>query len=140
MKKAFYGSRDHARVPMQWSHGENAGFSSAEPWIKVNPNFRKINVEDEEKDENSVLNHYRRLIALRKQNKALIYGSFEQIKTSADYFAYYRRKGGQKFMIVINLTDKTKDFPFAVDAKLICSNYVTYANHLRPYEADIFEL
>ena len=138
MKKLFYGSRDHARTPMQWSDQENAGFSKNKPWINVNPNYKDINVETEEKDYDSVLNFTRKMIKLRKENKALVYGSFEQIRTSSNIFAYYRKLDDQKFMIIMNLTDKDQLYPFKIDNTLISSNYRKYSNRLRPYEANIF--
>ena len=138
MKKLFYGSRDHARIPMQWSDEENAGFSKNKPWINVNPNYKDINVETEEKDYDSVLNFTRKMIKLRKENKALVYGSFEQIRTSSNIFAYYRKLDDQKFMIIMNLTDKDQLYPFKIDNTLISSNYRKYSNRLRPYEANIF--
>ena len=138
MKKLFYGSRDHARIPMQWSDQENAGFSKNKPWINVNPNYKDINVETEEKDYDSVLNFTRKMIRLRKENKALVYGSFEQIRTSSNIFAYYRKLDDQKFMIIMNLTDKDQLYPFKIDNTLISSNYRKYSNRLRPYEANIF--
>ena len=138
MKKLFYGSRDHARIPMQWSDQENAGFSKNKPWINVNPNYKDINVETEEKDYDSVLNFTRKMIKLRKENKALVYGSFEQIRTSSNIFAYYRKLDDQKFMIIMNLTDKDQLYPFKIDNTLINSNYRKYSNRLRPYEANIF--
>ena len=138
MKKLFYGSRDHARTPMQWSDQENAGFSKNKPWINVNPNYKDINVETEEKDYDSVLNFTRKMIRLRKENKALVYGSFEQIRTSSNIFAYYRKLDDQKFMIIMNLTDKDQLYPFKIDNTLISSNYRKYSNRLRPYEANIF--
>ena len=138
MKKLFYGSRDHARIPMQWSDQENAGFSKNKPWINVNPNYKDINVETEEKDYDSVLNFTRKMIRLRKENKALVYGSFEQIRTSSNIFAYYRKLDDQKFLIIMNLTDKDQLYPFKIDNTLISSNYRKYSNRLRPYEANIF--
>ena len=138
MKKLFYGSRDHARIPMQWSDEEYAGFSKNKPWINVNPNYKDINVETEEKDYDSVLNFTRKMIRLRKENKALVYGSFEQIRTSSNIFAYYRKLDDQKFMIIMNLTDKDQLYPFKIDNTLISSNYRKYSNRLRPYEANIF--
>lgn len=68
--------RDNARTPMQWSSAPGAGFSSGRPWIPLNPNYREINAADEAKDPDSVLNFYRALLALRRQNQTLQYGSF----------------------------------------------------------------
>ena len=137
-KKMCYGSRDNARTPMQWSKEINAGFTQGRPWLKVNPNYPVINVEEEEEDENSVLNHYRKMIRLRKENKALIYGDFHQLKTSKNFFVYYREKDNERFLVIINLTDKVRD-PFTIDAKLLASNYHTNSNKIRPYEANVYK-
>jgi oligo-1,6-glucosidase len=78
-------SRDNARTPMQWSNSANAGFTSGKPWIKVNPNYTEINVEDEIKDKNSVLNYYKKLIRLRRQYEVIVYGDFEVVKDEGPF-------------------------------------------------------
>lgn len=140
LKRLLYGSRDHARTPMQWNNNEYGGFSKKEPWLKVNPNYIDINVENEEKDEDSILNYYRKLIKLRKDNKTLVYGSFKQLKTNKNYFVYERELNNEKYLIVINLTDKELNYPIKIDAKLISSNYSSYSNKLRAYEANVFKI
>ena len=140
LKRLLYGSRDHARTPMQWSDKDDAGFSEAEPWLKVNPNYKQINVEKEEKDGNSVLHHYRKLIALRKDNEALVYGTFTKLKTNKNIFAYERNLDGKIFLIMINLSDKTRPYPFRVGQRLLISNYEDLSDKLRPYEANIYEV
>ena len=80
------------------------------------------------------------MIRLRKENEALVYGSFKKIKTNKDIFAYCRQKDDRKFMIIMNLTDKDRKYPFKMDHKLVSSNYSNYADHLRPYEANVFEM
>jgi glycosidase len=74
-----FWSRDNARTPMQWSSGENAGFTRGDPWIDSNPNKDQVNVEAEKADENSVLQFYRKLISLRKERDVLVYGKHELI-------------------------------------------------------------
>jgi len=70
-------SRDNARTPMQWSEGKNAGFTTEKPWINLNPNYQKgINVATQEKDENSVLNYFKKMVQLRKEHLGLVYGTF----------------------------------------------------------------
>lgn len=76
---------------MQWNSGNNAGFSDAVPWIAVNPNYSSVNVENEMKDEESVLAFYRRLIALRNSDEVARYGGFEMLrKQDSQIFAYRR--------------------------------------------------
>ena len=137
MKMLLYGSRDHARTPMQWSSGKNAGFSDSAPWIGVNPNYTEINAEAEAADPGSVLNCYRSLISLRKTHRTLIYGSFRKIRTSKDLLVY-ERSGDENFTVVINLTGRRRRNPFSSDSSPVFSNYPDSADALRPYEALIY--
>ena len=129
------GSRDNARTPMQWDTTSYAGFSETEPWIAVNPNYHQINVETEEKDPDSILNYYRKLIAFRKKHQCLIYGSFRKLKTNKNILAYERFDDNEKYLIIINLTNKERRNPIPVDGTLILSNYPETTGRLRPYEA-----
>ena len=140
LKRLLYGSRDHARIPMQWNNEENAGFSKNKPWLNINPNYQDINVRDQENDANSILNFHRKLIKLRKDNKALVYGSFKQLKTNKNYFCYERELDNEKFLVIINLTNKELNYPMNIKAELISSNYEIYSNKLRAYEANIFKI
>ena len=87
-------TRDNARTPVQWDNSRNAGFTAGTPWLKVNPNFDRINVQAQLKDENSVLNFYRKLTALRKDPRYaenIVYGSFEPILTDIEnLYAFFR--------------------------------------------------
>lgn len=140
MKRLLYGSRDHARIPMQWTDEENAGFSKTKPWINVHPEYKTINVKAEEENPNSILAYYRKMIKLRKENKALVYGEFEQLKTNRNIFAYKRTYNDKEYMVIVNLVGKKQQYPFNVDYRLVCSNYNTYSNYLRPYESIVFEV
>ena len=71
MKMVQRASRDNSRTPMQWNQNKNAGFSEGEPWLEVNPNYKDINVSDSIKDEDSILNYYKKYIALRKKHPVL---------------------------------------------------------------------
>ena len=73
-------SRDNARTPVQWSDSDNAGFTTGTPWLKVNSNYKDINVQNQENDPDSVLNYYRKLVATRKSpeyKEVFTYGVFE---------------------------------------------------------------
>jgi oligo-1,6-glucosidase len=86
-----YWSRDNARTPMQWSDEANAGFTSGEPWIKVNPNYTEVNAERERRDADSVLSYYRRLIDLRADHPVAVYGQYEPVlRDDPSVFAYRR--------------------------------------------------
>lgn len=104
-------SRDHARTPMQWDDSENAGFTTGKPWLKVNENYREINVAKEEQDPESVLNFYKMAIALRKdEDYKDIFTAGEIIPRFTDFdtvFAFERRLGEMSVLIAANFgTDK----------------------------------
>ena len=120
-------SRDNARTPMQWNGGENAGFTTGKPWLKVNPNFKEINVENQENDENSVLNYYRQLVAVRKSDEykeVFTYGEFEPAyENTENVMAYYRVSGEKRVLIAANFGENAVnlDLHFPVK-KVILSN------------------
>ena len=106
-------SRDNARTPMQWSHEKEAGFTTGKPWLKVNPNYTEINVEDQLKDEDSVLHFYKKLIALRKSEayrETLIFGRFvPAFDADEDVFAFYREsESGDRIFIAANFGKEEK--------------------------------
>ena len=134
LKRLEYGSRDNARTPMQWKDETYAGFSNVNPWININPDYRKYNVESELKDDNSILNYYKKAIKLRKNCKGLVYGRFEPVRFEPgnDMFIYKRTLDDDMFVVVMNLTDKTLKKPLVED--VVLSNYNSNSDKLRPYE------
>ena len=107
MRNLRFGSRDHGRTPMQWDASENAGFTTGNPWLPLNPNYTEINTQAEEADENSVLNHFKKLTALRKNADALIYGDYELlIPEHPQVYAYTRSLGDEQFLIVLNFSQE----------------------------------
>lgn len=130
MKLCMYASRDNARTPMQWSAEKNAGFTTADKaWFdEVNPNYTEINVEAAEKDENSILNYYRKLLQFRKEHDIVKYGDFELLKTDKSIFAYIRTYENQKLLVINSFSEAELPFraPFDFDmksAELVLSNY-----------------
>lgn len=103
-------SRDNARTPMQWSDEANAGFTTAKPWLKVNENYKAINVAAQEKDPSSVLNYYRRLVALRKSDEfkeLFTYGRCVPAYEDTDgIMAYYREDENKSVLVVANFGSK----------------------------------
>ena len=103
-------SRDNARTPMQWSDEANAGFTTAKPWLKVNENYKAINVAAQEKDPSSVLNYYRRLVALRKSDEfkeLFTYGRCVPAYEDTDgIMAYYREDENKRVLVVANFGSK----------------------------------
>lgn len=140
LKFILNGARDHARTPMQWNSDKNAGFSIGEPWIKVNPNYTEINAAFEEASDVSILNFYRKIIALRKKNPALVYGEFERANNDKNTFCYYRKYGSETFYIEMNLTKHYVNRKTKINGyKLLSSNYgMTEKGKLRPYEANVY--
>ena len=130
MKLCMYASRDNARTPMQWSAEKNAGFTTADkPWFdEINPNYTEINVEASEKDENSILNYYRKLLRFRKEHDIVKYGDFELLATDKNIFAYVRTYENQKLLVINSFSEAELPFraPFDFDmksAELVLSNY-----------------
>lgn len=140
-------SRDNARTPMQWSDAENAGFTTGTPWIAVNPNHSEINVEESLKDENSVLNYYKKLIHLRKQYPVIVYGKYSLLTDKGTLFCYQRTLDDAKMTVLLNFSEK--EAPVSVPAnfaagKLLIANYSgaenTLPKSLKPYEARVYLL
>ncbi|WP_348920202.1 glycoside hydrolase family 13 protein [Enterococcus rotai] len=142
-------ARDNARTPMQWTAEEYAGFSKRQPWMVINPNKQEINVLDELNDSNSVLNFYKKVIQLRKENEALIYGSYKlYLPDHPQLFVYSRRLAEERFVIIINLSKEfaSADLPENVqieDWDLQLSNLNEYKIHqhtiFAPYEARVYK-
>ena len=142
-------NRDHARTPMQWDDSPNAGFSSTQgqTWLPVNPNFKEINAKKEAEDPDSILAYYKKLLRLRKEEEALIDGTFESIKTKHPVYQYFRKLDGQCLLIVLNFSGKEasleKDFA-GRKGKVLLSNVgrtdFEFVNKLKPFEAAIIKL
>lgn len=110
LEACYHHSRDNARTPMQWNRNENAGFTTGTPWLKVNPNYLYINVEDELNDENSVLNYYKKLIALRKSKdykEVFTYGNFVAAYEDKDnIYSYYRKLDNKTVIVIANFGEE----------------------------------
>ncbi len=147
LKLAHTAARDTARTPVQWSADKNAGFSDAEPWYTVNPNYTEVNVAAAEADPNSLLNFYRKVIALRRQYKdAAVYGQFKlHLKRDRKLFVYDKLgDDGTQLTVVINLSDKPVPTKRAkkyipAGAKEILSVYDQgLADVFKPYEGKVY--
>jgi oligo-1,6-glucosidase len=141
-RKVLCGSRDHSRTPMQWEDSMNAGFTTGSPWIGIHGEYGRHNVACQSEDEDSILNFYKRLIKLRKENEAFTYGDIKILdKKRRDSFVYLRRYKGDMFLIECNLSQnnipkKKKRIP----CQLILSNYKDEDDKLRPYEANLYRV
>ncbi len=139
-RKVMSGSRDHSRTPMQWNDQKNGGFTKGEPWIVADSDYLKWNVAKQQQDENSVWHFYRRLLRLRREHKALVYGSFAAVnRRRKDVFTYYRRFASEEFYIETNLSNRIRpSLPPGQEFLLLLSNYKDGSEQLRPYEARLY--
>jgi oligo-1,6-glucosidase len=152
-------SRDNARTPIQWDGSEQAGFTTGTPWIKVNPNYKEINVSNALADPNSVFYYYKKLIQLRKENPVIVYGSYNLILDShkrsspvdEEIYAFTRTLEGDRLLVILNFSrnSPTFDLPENItfsNTELLISNYEVDSNEdlhqiiLRPYEARVYRL
>ena len=150
LKIANRASRDNSRTPVQWNSEKNAGFTTAdEAWFKVNPNYTDINVEAAEKDENSILNYYRKLLKFRKENDVCIYGDFKQhYRNSKKLFVYERNYEGKRMLVINSFVEDSVHFeaPDGFDlskGKLVLSNYNVIDSSVnafvtKPYETRVY--
>lgn len=118
-------SRDNARTPVQWNAGKNAGFTEGTPWLKVNPNYKNINVEAQEKDENSVLSFYKKMIALRKNpdyKETIVYGDVIPFEEDRHNLMAYHRKADKDLLIIGNFQKEPQSVVLPADCKTILLN------------------
>ena len=131
--------RDNARTPMQWTAGENAGFTTGEPWLTVNPNHATINAEAAMADPDSVFHYYKKLVQIRKDYDVILSGSFTLLCPEDEkIFAYTRDTEDAHLLVVCNFSGEEQpfDLPEAYrDAQVLIANYPDRAHILRPYEA-----
>lgn len=141
-------SRDNSRTPMQWNDEENSGFSTGTPWIPVGKSYKEVNAEKSVKDNNSIFNHYKKLIELRKEYEVISKGNIKMILEDHNKVMAYVRKYEDKELLVLNnfyaettkvniASDIVSKF---IDSKILISNYVDSEKlsdeiTLRPYES-----
>lgn len=139
--------RDNARRPVQWNHHAFAGFSTVEPWIAVNDNYEKINVEQALADPDSIFYTYQKLIALRKANPIMIWGDFELVDTQEEVFAYLRKYQGETWLVVTNFSNEAHDFKYdnAKAKEIVIENMPVQLSEcldltLKPWQAFVVKL
>lgn len=152
MECIYKKGRDNARTPMQWKNDKNAGFSKVKPWIGVNPNYVDINVKNDEENKDSILNYYKKLIKMRKENPAIVYGKYIPIlEQHESIFSYLRELDNEKIIVILNFKGEAVDFKLPEDIELaegplLISNYSTELGKglkdikLRPYEARVYKI
>ena len=141
-------SRDNARTPVQWDSSKNAGFTTGTPWLPLNPNYKKINVAQQEKDPESVLSYYKKLTALRKNpeyKETMVYGDFVPFMADEDRLMAFYRKGEKTLLILGNYRKEERELELPAPVKkLVLSNAEPRITGrkitLSGYEATILEL
>ncbi|MEL6560308.1 MAG: alpha-glucosidase [Bacteroidota bacterium] len=147
LKAVHYQGRDNVRTPVQWTEDSNGGFTEGDPWIKVNPNYREINVASQQEDSRSILNYYRKMIQFRKDNTTLVYGNFEMIEPDHKELFIYRRTDEEgSFLITLNFSDQPVSYQFknADSLNVAINNYDEVSVHgdqigLEPWQSIIFK-
>jgi len=144
LRKMWRSSRDSARTPVQWDGSENAGFTTGTPWFYVNENYPQINVAQQEEDPDSILQFYRKAIALRKILSVVRDGVYkEHFPLSRKLYVYSRVMKGQKLLVICSFSDRAEKMkvPAGFDlakAKLILQNVENTSSTLLPYESRVY--
>ena len=126
LPKIQKATRDNARTPVQWSADAHAGFSTAEPWFPVNPNYTEVNAASQENDPDSLLNFYRALIAFRGRSELVRFGDYEDLAPAHPHLYIYKRScKGENLLVLCSFTEKPCHFrlPEDLSAKIadVCS-------------------
>ncbi|KRQ87625.1 Oligo-1,6-glucosidase [Caloramator mitchellensis] len=150
LEPIYKKGRDNARTPMQWDDTENAGFTKGIPWIKVNPNYKEINVKKALEDKNSVFYYYKKLIELRKKYPVIVYGDINLLfEDDEKIFAYTRSFEGQNILVLMNFSKD--EVEIEIPKKLIESKMeILIGNYevkdclqdkviFKPYEARVYK-
>ncbi|MFD1359444.1 alpha-glucosidase [Fictibacillus halophilus] len=150
MAVIWASSRDNSRTPMQWNSAENAGFTNGTPWMKVNPNYTEINVEKQEQDKNSILNFYKKMISLKKENEIFTYGTYDLLlEDDKQIYAYTRTLGEEQVVVITNLSKVEAEFETELSLNsenLLLANEEVAAHgdvtsiSLNPYEARVYRV
>lgn len=152
VKRLADNSRDNARTPFQWSNDQYAGFSNGKPWLAVNPNFKTVNVQREINDNTSLLNYYRRLIKIRKQETLFFDGDFKMLDSKNDSLFFYERfKDDRRLLVVANFSEKRyvleNKFLPKNEKDILIANYSDRSKkelfsdpNIRPFESFIYLL
>lgn len=149
MSDLKFASRDNGRTPMHWDTSKNAGFTTGSPWLPVNKNYKEINVATEDMDSNSILNHFRSMVKLRKENDLLIYGDYKILQAEhPEIYAYTRELNNNKMLVLLNFTDHNSNIELPeikMINEVLINNYKTFVVkdntiQLKPYQAILFKL
>ncbi len=146
---ANYRTRDNARTPMHWNDSKYAGFSEAEPWLKMNSNYPEVNVENDLAAADSVFKYYQKMISLRKKYPVFAYGKYDiLLEEDQNIYAYQRQGEENNLLVLLNFSENEAVYDLSskleiAEAELILNNYQKEADFelkgsLRPYEARVY--
>ncbi len=136
-------ARDHARTPMPWTDGPQAGFTEGEPWIRLNDNYDRINAAQAEADPDSIFHYYRRLIRLRREHLTLVYGDTDYQRRVAPPLYSYRRWGeAEAFQVILNFSSQPQPIdPALTQGEWLIGNYANpQLGQLQPWEARVYRI
>lgn len=152
MEAIWQNGRDNARTPIQWDDSENAGFTVGTPWLKVNPNYTEVNVQEALNNPDSIFYYYQKLIRLRKENDVIVYGDYQLLLEDDDsIFVYTRNLADEQILVIVNFFKAEAEFILPEDIsfdnkELLISNYEVDEDEsidkveLKPYEARAYRL
>ena len=133
-------TRDNARTPMQWNAGDNAGFTTGKPWLKLNPNYTEVNVKRDLKNEYGVIAFFKQINAYKKSSEVMKDGSFKEVHRGKWVYAFERELDGKKLVAICNFSTHSSSYPIEKQGKVVISNYKDEAKKLRPYEFVLMEV
>ncbi len=140
--------RDNARTPIQWNDEINGGFSVQAPWLKVNPNYKKINVKNQDNEPDSILNFYRDLLKVRRQHDIFVFGDFEELEfENPNVYAYKKSYKGEKIKVILSFVKQDVRFQLNEEIenyKVLINNYTDLdikdgCIYLKPFQGLIFK-
>lgn len=149
MEVLNYSSRENGRTPMQWNDSEYAGFTTGTPWKKVNDNHKIINVEAQNEDPNSILNHFRKMTKVRKDHSVLVYGKYELLEREhPTVYAFTRTLDNEQMLVLLNFSKEKSSIKlsqFKDFSKVVINNYEALTVNagevdLLPYQAVILKI
>lgn len=134
LERTNFGSRDNTRRPMCWNGEKHAGFSTVEPWLPTHSEYKNVNLQKDIASEKSVFKFYQKLLRLRSNTPAILYGSLKVLSKQEDpFFVFEREYQGEKFTVICNFEQQAA-IEIPADTEVVLANYPDRADTFRPYE------